>query len=332
MKLYINKLASIFSDIKNRKLKALLLYGPNESLAYNIFNRLKKYLQLEVKSLTGADAIKAASLKIILSTTNLFGSLELIKITEVGTSFEPIATSILAENINNFIVIIAKELSPSSSLRKSFESSDQIGALACYEEDKPSLHQFITSYLTSIQKTIEAPAVDYLLNNFSNREILLNELNKLSTYIGTSNQITLQDATMVSFGLSIDEIDLLCLDLIKGQANDYFTRLSKFDFTILAPIMAIRSFIRVYKNLYYLLAEKQEGKPMQETAQHLKAPIFFKFLPIFLKAAENQSLKTTVKGLALLNELEKNIKFSSIDPTKLFEEIFFSIHEESIGG
>ena len=327
MKLYLNKLASIFADIKNRKLKALLLYGPNESLAFNIFNRLKKYLQLEVKSLSGADFIKAGNLQILLSTTNLFGSHELIKVTEVGTSLEQTAISVLAENNNNFIVVIAKELSPSSSLRKSFESSDFIGALACYEEDKASLHQFVTSYLASIKKTIQPPALEYLLTNFSNREILANELNKLSTYIGISSEITLADTELVSFGLNTDEIDLLCLDLIKGEASDYFTRLSKFDFAVTAPIMVIRSFIRVYKNLYYLLAEKNEGKTLQETAKNLKAPIFFKFLPIFLNVAATKTIDDSLNGLFLLNQLEKDLKFSELQAKELFEGVFFALHK-----
>jgi len=327
MKLYLNKLASIFADIKNRNLKALLLYGPNEALAHNIFNRLKKYLQLEVKSLSGAESIKSSNLQVILSTSNLFGSLELIKVTEVGTSLEASAIKILNDNTNNFIVIIAKELATSSSLRKNFEAAaNSIGCLACYEEDKVTLQQFITSYVASMKKSIELSASDYLASNFTSREMLSNELNKLSSYIGSRSEITLQDVQVASFGVSVDEIDLLCLDLVKGCAVSYFNRLEKFDFTTVAPIMVVRSFIRLYKNLYYLLAKQQEGKSLHETAKTLKAPIFFKFLSPFLSIAAGQNIENSIKGLNLLSGLEKNIKFSSINTNKLFEQLFFALH------
>ena len=78
--------------------------------------------------------------------------------------------------------------------------------------------------------------------------------------------------------------------------------------------------------MYYLLIQKQRGYHFEDTAKGLKAPIFFKHLPLFIQATSKQNITKTIEALRCLYILEQEIKFSNISTKKLFEELFWSIN------
>lgn len=153
----------------------------------------------EVRSL-GLFDLRPASIRISLGARNLIPALEL---------------ALKSAPFEARIVVEAGPLRSSSPIRKWFDSQTAAAAIECYSDETKDLRRLIDQQVSSSGASIEADAVDMLLDILGeDRLISRTEIEKLCLYTNCQRAITSQDVTELlanSCSLYGGDIILECL-------------------------------------------------------------------------------------------------------------------------
>ena len=106
----------------------------------------------------------------------------------------------------NFLILYATEsLNAGSKLRLWAEKSAAIGAIACYKDEGVGLEQFISAALRGYGLRANAQVLRLLAYQLSgDRQIILNELEKLSLYVGDEAEEITMEAVIATVGENND--------------------------------------------------------------------------------------------------------------------------------
>jgi DNA polymerase-3 subunit delta len=97
-----------------------------------------------------------------------------------------------------WVVVEAGELTPSSALRKAFESAPRAAALPTYQAEGAGLAAFVRSAAEEAGLTIEPAALELILANLGgDRMASRRELEKLFLYVGDAGAVTIADVEAV---------------------------------------------------------------------------------------------------------------------------------------
>jgi DNA polymerase-3 subunit delta len=194
-----------------------LLFGPNWDLA----NRLKtdfvswfraREIDGEVICLSDIDiASDAGVLLEQLQSISLFGSKKLV-VLEANSSISQKAC-IAAVSIgwsDCILLVVCGDLKKSSALRKEFEASPTLAAVACYEQTSSELSDIAKIFLNNEGVNVDKDGIDKLVAAVEgNAALLQSELEKLVTYAGRQRELTQSDVgeiIAISDSTSLDTI------------------------------------------------------------------------------------------------------------------------------
>lgn len=315
-----------FAALKDGKIKAIMLYGQDKGVIDYIFSMIVKNFSKTSYVYSYSDAI-SRGLDVILNNISLFGSSDIIKITDVPPAINADLKEILLLGTHHIPILIADELSPSSSLRKFFESEDSLASMACYNDDAKNVRAIAYGKITASQKTIDADALSYLSWNLNgDRNIIENELEKLLLYTSNATSIRLEDVESSVSSNIISSPDFLCISFAKGDAKKFFTESTNLLSENISIVWIIRAISRYYINLYVVAIQKSMGVSQEAAISSLKPPIFFKYLLDFKDISNSVSLEKITKVLFLLHKAEAESKSSTISAESICENLFFRVH------
>jgi DNA polymerase-3 subunit delta len=213
---------------------------------------------------------------------------------------------------DNFIVITAGDLDKSSSLRKFAEASPYIATIACYEDDAATISTIIRGKFKEQNFTFDNEVIEMLLNKFGkNRQIILNEIDKLALFMGHKRHISaeiLQDTIA-------DIAEISAFQLVEEFANRDAKKaiffLEKLFAEKTSAITVIR-FLTGYFSKLGLVKNNVENGSNLDLEMKIQN-IFFKQQPSFRKHLNIWSAKAINNILIKLQELEIKCKNSNFD-------------------
>lgn len=318
--------APFFLALKSEKIKAVMLYGQDKGVIDYIFSIIVKNLGKMTYTYSYSEAI-STGVDVILNNISLFGSSDIIKITDVPSNINTDLKDILLLGTHHIPILIADELSPSSSLRKFFESENSLASIACYNDDIKNIRAIAYSKITAAQKIIDADALSYLSYNLNgDRNIIENELEKLLLFTSNAASIRLEDVENSISCNAISSPDFLCISFAKGDAKTFFTESANLLSENTSVVWIIRAIARYYINLYIVATQRSAGVSQEAAISSLKPPIFFKYLLDFKDISNSISLEKTIKILYLLHQAEVESKSSTISAESICENLFFRVH------
>jgi DNA polymerase-3 subunit delta len=330
MKIYPKKIDLSLKDIISNKLKAVLIYGPDQGQVSLLVKKIINAIQGDVKNLT-FNEVNDRRIKNFLTAQNLFGSKEILKINGCTASLHDDAKQSLLEDYNNVPIFIAEDLAPSSSLRKFFESEPNLACIACYPDEEVDLRQLILQITSQAGKRVEREALEYLCSNLKgDRYLIEQELNKLMIYATSKADITLNDVEQVITPSVDSSADLMCYNFANFNSQGFFGELNKLYNDNISPIWVIRALVRFYSNLYLVKSNLSENIPIEVALKAAKPPIFFKYVPNFKKLVLQLPLPSISKALSILLEAESSCKMTGAYAENICEELIFKVHNEAI--
>ncbi len=213
---------------------------------------------------------------------------------------------------DNFILIMAGDLDKSSSLRKFAESSPHIAVIACYEDDVATVSAIIRQKFKEQNFTFDHEVIEILLNKFAkNRQIILNEINKLALFMGEKRHIT---AEILQENIA-DIAEISAFQLVEEFANRDSRKaiffLDKLFSEKTSPITILRFLSGYFSKLILVKSNIENGSNLDLEMKIQN--IFFKQQPAFKRHLNIWNPKVIGNLLVKFQELEIKCKNSSFD-------------------
>jgi DNA polymerase-3 subunit delta len=311
MKFYSNQTPEVASGISKDTIVSSLIYGPDHGLIDYCVDYITKVLKLPKRTLSYTN-ISFDELKSELNNISLFGTKEIIRLTNIST-FDAKLRDLVKTKNHHILLITADELTPSSTLRKTFETEKNLAAIACYHDDITSIEKLVRTACSTAQKHISADALKYLSHSlYGDRYIIINEIEKLLIYASNQNEITLEDVIAVISSSTTPEPDILCIYFFKNDRKLYLEELNKLLAENISAVWIIRALIRYAINVYITLQKMSEGISLDDAAGSINPPIFFKNMPDFKKIVRTFDKQKILNLMEKLYKAEVELKSSGI--------------------
>jgi DNA polymerase-3 subunit delta len=211
---------------------------------------------------------------------------------------------------NRLLLYSTESLASTSKLRLWAERSAHVAAIACYKDEGSGLEQFVRDTLRGYGLRAGNEVVRFLASQLSgDRQIILNELEKLSLYVGDeAEEISLDDA-MQTVGENNDQsFDELCQAVASGDR----VRTCKLSDKLLMEghpgLLIARSMMRYFARLEVIAIKCREGMSIDAVIEGLRPPVFFKTKPMLKAQASRWNAASCATALARLQMLELDSK------------------------
>jgi DNA polymerase III subunit delta len=239
-----------------------------------------------------------------------------------------IQSALAGRNPTNFLVMYTTEPLPATSkLRVWAERSADAACLAFYKDEGAGLEQFIRDTLRGYGLRAGNDVLRYLAAQLSgDRQIILNELEKLSLYIGDEQEeVTLEDAAAAVGENNDQSFDELNFAVAGG---DIVTLCRLSDRLLLEGnpgLLMVRGLMRYFARLETIALKRLEGQSVDAIIEGLRPPVFFKAKPALKSHANRWNAHTCATALARLQMLELDSKRHSDESLTRMAQGFMEI-------
>jgi len=293
----------------------ILFYGKNEGLKDEVSKKIIKN-----------NSILIYEEKEILNDTNnfmeqilsksLFELEKFLIIKRATDKLVNIIKEIIDKKIDDIKIIInADSLEKKSKLRSLFEKDKRLICVAFYPDTEQTLAKFAYDYFKELKISISLENINLIVNKCNgDRQILLNELNKIEYYAKGKRNISSEQISKITNLLenhSISELIDCCL--IKNKKKT-IKILNENNFSNDDCILIIRTFLNKLRRILILAQDLEKSQNIDITLASAKPPIFWKDKEIIkqqiskLKPKKIRELMYQTHGIELL--VKKNISNS----------------------
>jgi len=247
-----------------------------------------------------------------LASMSLMGGRRVVIIRETADSILSVIQEALGLRSNdNFLILqVTDGLGRDSKLRAWAEKMPDIAAIAIYKDEGNQLEAFLRDTLRGFGLRASSDVIHYLATQLGgDRQIMLNELEKLSLYVGDeTEQVSLQDA-MAVIG---ENNDKSLEDLSKAIAGGDTVALCRLTDRLLAEghmgVVLVRAVMRYFDSLERLAAHRRNGMTIEGAIEQMYGKIAFKIIPAMKPHAMRWGSNKIADALAVLQRLELESK------------------------
>lgn len=328
MKIANNKIDSYIKNIDQEKIAGALIFGPSQPVALSRFNFIAKKIvdnlqdqflvcDLSKERLSNDKSALADEFYAI----SMFGGRKLIIIREpqiqaLNALKDLLKDSEEVKKSDHFILILAGDLDKSSALRKLAESSENIAALACYEDSDFVVKKLIEQRLKKNPQGFEYNVIDYLFNILpNNRQIIALEIDKILTFLDEKKVTVENIENIIKDQREIAFDDFLNSFILSDKKNSTL-KLDKLLESGFEPILLIRFMTNYLLKLYDAKSSVDSLEFSFDEAVR-KQRLFFKAQDNFKRHLRLSSLKQIKKWLSDLQDLEVKMKSSMSKISKM---------------
>ncbi|MDC0863966.1 DNA polymerase III subunit delta [Candidatus Pelagibacter sp.] len=290
--------------------KLVLFYGKNEGLKNEAVNNLikdkdkiTKYEEKEVLENIN-DFIES-----ILSKS-LFESEKIIIIKRVTDKILKIIDEIDSKNIEDIkIILIADNLEKKSKLRSLFEKDKKYICVPFYPDTDQTLSKLTYDFLKKKNISISPSNINLIVNKCNgDREILLNELNKIEYFSKNGKKITAENIAKLTNLIENHGISELIDNCLAKNKKKIVNILNENNFNNDDCILITRTFLNKAKKILKLSSEFQNNKNIDLTISSAKPPIFWKDKEITKQQIYKWTPENIKQLIYKLSEIELLIK------------------------
>ena len=287
-----------------------LFYGKNEGfkneVTKNIIKNKNNILNYEEKEILENEDNFIEN----LLTKSLFDDEKIIIIKRSTDKILGIIEDLCSKKIEDVIIILnADNLEKKSKLRSFFEKDKKLVCVPFYPDNEQTLSKLAYIFFKNKNILISQANINLIINKCNgDREILINELNKIEYYSKNGKKINSQDIiklTNLNENYSVSELVDNCLAKNKVKIINI---LNENNFNNEDCILIARSFLNKSKKILQLSKELEKNKNIELTISSAKPPIFWKDKEITKKQLNQWKPKNIKKLIYNLSEIELLIK------------------------
>lgn len=273
-----------FLKSPDNNLKCVVIYGNNEGLVSEYVKSFTRVISPEVNdpfqvAYLSADDINS-DVGILFGeygSRSLMGGRRVIVIRDGDNNLTKNLKKLFDEvNSDTLIIIYSDSLNKKSSLVKMAEDSDDMAAIACYEDRDEDIYNTAKNVFLENKITISGEALQLLCSRLSNdRKCNLGEIDKLITYIGDRKNIVPEDVFKIISDTSSSSTDDVCFFTASGdneKSQKAFNRLIKEN---VEPISIVRALSYHFEKILNCYALMEKGQSL-DSAVSAVVPIFYR--------------------------------------------------------
>lgn len=246
-----------------------------------------------------------------LAAMSLMADKRVIQLRDVEDAHLPAIEEALAHRSPaNFLILYCTESLAGSKLRTWAERAADIGCVPCYKDEGVSLDALLRDTLRGYGLRAGTEVIRYLSAQLGgDRQIILNELEKLSLYMGDeAEEITLDDARAVVGENNDRSFDDLCQAIAVGDMVGLCRLSDRLISEGNAGVVMVRAAMRYFARIEQLAAMRNEGMSVDAAIEALRPPVFFKAKGALKQAASRWNSTQCAEALARLHLLELDSK------------------------
>ena len=270
----------------------ILIYGDDSGAVRQASQRVLDHTGVDLDDPFAADRLDAADLasepaKLAESagTVSLMGGVRVIKVEGLtgdlpANTLTGVANAVkgcLETPLKDVVIVIpAPRVGKDHALAKAVEKDKQAAGLRCFQDSIRDLGAYISQTMRAAGKNIQSNAQALLVENLgADRDITLQELNKLITYVGKADTVTEEDVAACLADAPATNIFKLC-DAVGGRNRKQVD-------TLVALLLEEGEdpnmlFTMVIRHLRRLLEAKeyiQQGRSESDAMRALSPPVLF---------------------------------------------------------
>jgi DNA polymerase-3 subunit delta len=300
-----------------------LFYGSDRGLTHERVGLVLKKLAIDandpfcLSQLTGSDIKKNPGCLIDAAISqSLTGGTRAVHVKLAGEDITKSLEQCLEHGNISVLLLEAGELTYNSPVRKFIEKNARTAAFPGYLDNRAGLKELIRSTLENCDISIDRTARDYLIDNLgSDRMVSRSEMEKLITYMGSEQNISLNDVYLNVSDNGAFSIDKIVYPVASGNHLEVEINLQRAFNEGLSSVGIIRATTRHFQKLHLTLGYIETGLSPKDAIKKIKPPIFLLFIDEFLHQADRWSIKKIEKAMDLLTEAEVSCKSTGM-PTK----------------
>ena len=288
-----------------------LFYGINEGFKNEKISELLKDINKANISTYEENQILNDVNSFLESVLNksLFEEKKIIIVKRATNKILDIIKALVEKNSDHLVLINSGVLDKKSKLRNYFEKEKKLITVAFYEDSVDVLSNIAKKFLKENNITLSQSDINLIINKcVGDREILLNELDKIKYYLLRNKKIKTEDILKLinlAEDHSISELIDNCLAKNNKKAINILNEnnLSSED-----CILITRVFLNKSKKIYNLCSEFKRNNNIELTISSARPPIFWKDKEIVKKQINQWTPENIKKLIFKINEIELQIK------------------------
>ncbi len=299
-----------FQKINYAVSKVILMYGKNEGYKKEIIKNINQ-VKNEILNYEQNEIIENENILFEnIFSGSLFNNKKIIIVRRITDKFLNIIEKIDADKIeDSIIILIADNLEKKSKLRSKFEKNKNFICMPFYPDNDQVLVKLAYNFFRDKKIPVSNSIINLVTNKCNgDREVLLNELNKIELYSKNGKTITEENLTKL--------INLIENHNISELINNYLVKNNKKTANILNEnnfsnedcVLITRTFLNKAKRLLNLSKEYQEHNDVELAISSAKPPIFWKDKEITKQQIYKWKPEKIQKLIYKLNELELHTK------------------------
>ena len=301
-------------DIKKNQI--ILLYGNNEGHKNQIIKLLSKQFS-EILNYEESQIVENSDIFFEnLSTKSLFEDKKLIIIKRTTEKIIKIIEEISAKNIEDIAIIFNSDvLEKKSKLRNYFEKDKKYICIAFYPDNEQAMTNIAHTYLKQHNISLSQSNLNLIVRKCNeDRELLINELNKLVLYNKNNKNITLEVIEKLTNINENQNTSLLIDYCLSKNKKKILQHINEYNFSSEDCIKIIKIFLNKSKKIQSLSNQFSKNNNLELTISSARPPIFWKDKEIVKEQVLKWSPEKIRQLIFELSKLEllvkKNIKNS----------------------
>jgi DNA polymerase-3 subunit delta len=276
-----------FLDAPDKAVRAVLLFGPNESFVHEAAQRLAAWAMGrsdDPYAITkiGEDemAKDSARLADALAAQSLLGGPTIVWARVDGKRADSALLHALeaieSSAPSGYLIVEGGDLSPSGELVKAFNAAKRSAGIAFYEESEADRAQFARALASELGLVFDRDAQDAFLAALpADRGLARKEIEKLSLFAHELGRpISLDDIAQLMTSENESALDAASLAAVAGRVADAVESLARID--ALSGVSALRALGRRMLQLRDVRAMMDEGASPSDAVAKLRPPVFWK--------------------------------------------------------
>jgi len=306
-----------FFKSPDEKVRCVLLYGTNEGMIADLLTKFARTVCDDLNDAFRVSTFQAETIEKDIgalygdyNATSLMGGRRVILIKDATNALGKHIQDLLENSSSDTLIVISSSKMNTKSSFVTYLNASPIGiAVGCYEDRAENISTYVRSFFIQNGITIATDAMNLLCARLSpDRKASFNELEKLTTYIGSKKNVTLEDVQKAVSDTSGSSVEDLCYFVAGGQSekavSSYESLLSEGE----DPLMLLRYLAYHFLKLLDCVAKIEKGETAESAASSLRPPLMFfrkSDFTLQLKIWRRQSL---LDVLSLLYKAERDCK------------------------